>query len=79
MDLCRQIKSITFDDKNEFLNVGDRQDVEVEKTLDSGACMYVMPRDCAPGHQVRDSVASRRGLNFTVGTVESCPTRASSR
>ena len=65
-----QVMPITLDDENEILNNGNWQDVEIEVTHDSGACRHATPRECAPVYQVRNSVASRRGLNFSVGNGE---------
>ena len=45
----------------------------IEVVLDSGACRHVMARESAPGYQVHESSASRRGLGFVVGNGERIP------
>ena len=45
----------------------------IEIVLDSGACRQVMAREDAPGYQVHESNASRRGLGFVVSNGERIP------
>ena len=63
----------TVDDKTEVMNVKDWEDVDIEVTLDSGACRHVMPTEDAPGYDIQDSPGSRRGQNFIVGNGEKVP------
>jgi hypothetical protein len=61
------------DDDDTILTVDNWEDIMVEVVLDSGACRHVMARENAPGYQVHDSSASRRGLGFIVGNGERIP------
>ena len=61
------------DDDETLLTVDNWEDIMVEVVLDSGACRHVMARENAPGYQVHDSSASRRGLGFIVGNGERIP------
>ena len=56
-----------------ILRVENWEDIMIEVVLDSGACRHVMARESAPGYQVHDSNASRRGLGFVVGNGERIP------
>ena len=71
------VMPVTADDDNYegdyVLNIKDWQDVDIEVTLDSGACRHVMPADSAPGYPIRDSPGSRRGQNFVVGNGQKVP------
>jgi hypothetical protein len=61
------------DEDDNILTVDNWEDITVEVVLDSGACRHVMARENAPGYQVQDSAASRRGLGFIVGNGERIP------
>jgi hypothetical protein len=61
------------DEDDTILTVDNWEDIMVEVVLDSGACRHVMARENAPGYQVHDSSASRRGLGFIVGNGERIP------
>ena len=56
-----------------ILSVESWEDIMIEVVLDSGACRHVMTREGAPGHQVHESSASRRGFGFVVGNGERIP------
>ena len=51
----------------------DGEGVEVEVTLDSGACNHVMDAEDAPGYTVHPSVGSRRGQEIFVGDGHPVP------
>ena len=61
------------EDDDIVLSVEIWEDSTVEVVLDSGACRHVMARESAPGYQVHESSASRRGLGFVVGSGERIP------
>ena len=61
------------DEDNTILTADNWEDIMVEVVSDSGACRHVMARENAPGYQVHDSNASRRGLGFIVGNGERIP------
>ena len=60
-----QLLPLTVDDGDGIMEIGEFREIEVEFTLDSGACNHVMDAETnAPGYRIRDSPGSRRGQNF---------------
>ena len=57
---------ITVEEGQEIMPI-DYDQVEVDVTLDSGACDHVMDAEDAPGYTVRPSQGSRIWNNFVVG------------
>ena len=51
------------------LSVENWEDIMIEVVLDSGACRHVVARESAPGYQVHEPSASRRGLGFVADLV----------
>jgi hypothetical protein len=61
---------VVLDDANGAFPVGEWQPVEIQVTLDSGACDHIIDAEDAPGYEVRPSPASRRNRNYIVGNGE---------
>ena len=65
---------ITFAECSGIMHVDEYREMDVDFTLDSGACTHVLDASTsAPGYVVRDSAGSRRGQGFTVGNGEIIP------
>jgi hypothetical protein len=64
---------LTIEEPDHILPVEPWREVDVEVTLDSGACDHVMDAEDAPGYLVSESPGSRRGQRFTVGNGQSVP------
>ena len=70
---------ITVDEGDHILPIEEWRDVDLEITLDSGACDHVMDSEDAPGYLVSESPGSRRGHNFVVGNGHRVPNEGQMR
>lgn len=67
------VMPVTVDESQAALPVGEWKPVEIQVTLDSGACDHILDAEDAPGYEVQPSMGSRRGRNFVFGNGETVP------